>query len=525
MYLPGSNTLGFATNSSPALTITATGNVGIGTTSPGAVLDVHSSSNAVDTVRSLNSATTGTINAVEGQVSSTDAQASAVYGYNAAATGNGQGVAAYTASTGAGMGVWGEDGGTGNTGYGGWFSNTSGSGANYGVYGADASSSGYGGYFTNSSSGYGLYVSGNAQWSGVFVSNNNYTTSNNNFIATSPNLGTGNESYFNFGVNGSNNNWASLGFYYAGSGSTSNRIDLAFAGSSDVMSLLAGGYVGIGTTSPGAWLDIESSGNNELILGSSNTIGNSLQLNNSSAGAHNVQFFTTGSANTTGVGKFGFYDVTAATIPFIINSTGSVGIGTTSPIALLDVYGNSTAKDLTLGPWSGSSTYNAIYLNGLASTGNDYNILSSNSDQALYINTPTGYGIHFRQNNSEEMVLTSTGSVGIGTTSPSAALAVGGHVDTHQTAPGSLTGGCGAAATIAGTDTAMQITTSGSGLSTTCGATFNSTWTHAPVCVAERYNSATVVYLSSTTTSAFVVTQGSAFTAGNQIDVICQGYE
>jgi hypothetical protein len=73
--------------------------------------------------------------------------------------------------------------------------------------------------------------------------------------------------------------------------------------------------------------------------------------------------------------------------------------------------------------------------------------------------------------------------------------------------------------------TALAITTSGTGLSTTCGATFNKNWQHTPICMAQRYNSSTAVYLSAVTTSSFTVTQDPGFTAGNVIDVICEGYE
>jgi hypothetical protein len=58
---------------------------------------------------------------------------------------------------------------------------------------------------------------------------------------------------------------------------------------------------------------------------------------------------------------------------------------------------------------------------------------------------------------------------------------------------------------------ALRITTTVTGLSTTSGATFNIVWNNAPVCIAQRVNSATATYITATTTSSF--------------NVICRGFE
>jgi hypothetical protein len=74
-------------------------------------------------------------------------------------------------------------------------------------------------------------------------------------------------------------------------------------------------------------------------------------------------------------------------------------------------------------------------------------------------------------------------------------------IESHGTAPGTLTAGCGNAATIAGTDQALTITTSGTGRSTTCGATFNILWNNPPICIAQRTDSNVATYISATTSS------------------------
>jgi hypothetical protein len=100
-----------------------------------------------------------------------------------------------------------------------------------------------------------------------------------------------------------------------------------------------------------------------------------------------------------------------------LDASGNLGIGTTAPGTLLEVKGSGTGK-VNMGQWTGSTNYGSIYLNGAYATAGSYNLISSPTDPNLYINRPTGQGIYFRENNTNQMTILSGGNVGIGCTTP-----------------------------------------------------------------------------------------------------------
>ena len=110
----------------------------------------------------------------------------------------------------------------------------------------------------------------------------------------------------------------------------------------------------------------------------------------------------------------------------IFDNGTNVGIGTATPDKKLVVVGDG-AGTMKIGGPGVSGNYTAISLNGTLDIGN-YNILSSTTDNHLYINRPTGNNIYFRVNNNDQAVITGSGNVGIGTTSPSSKLHVAGTV-------------------------------------------------------------------------------------------------
>jgi hypothetical protein len=155
-------------------------------------------------------------------------------------------------------------------------------------------------------------------------------------------------------------------------------------GQTGTTTITSAGFVGVGTTSPWGMLSINPNG----ITGPAFAIGSSTATN------------------------------------FVVTNGGSVGIGTTSPIATLAVQG-AGAGSVLAGAWGGNSAYGGISLNGSLASGNT-NFYGSASDATLYINRPTGGQINFRYAGADQAVLTTGGSFGLGTTTPSALLALAG---------------------------------------------------------------------------------------------------
>jgi hypothetical protein len=215
------------------------------------------------------------------------------------------------------------------------------------------------------------------------------------------------------GVSGTNDNAAELRFYYAGSGSTSNRLDLSFFGLSNGISLLASGSVGIGTTSPqtGSELTVTNataSGTtyggyfSDATTGSGYGVYGTLTAHGNTGYAGYFKNTDTSSSN-----NFGVYGLTLST------SGGSVGVqGECDAAACQGVWGSSTNGTGVLGTGSYAGLYGVS-----SSTGAGYGVYGSitghsNTGYAGYfINTDTStnlnYGVYGK-------VSSSNGSTSVG---------------------------------------------------------------------------------------------------------------
>jgi hypothetical protein len=97
-----------------------------------------------------------------------------------------------------------------------------------------------------------------------------------------------------------------------------------------------------------------------------------------------------------------------------LSDAGNLGIGVAADAATrLQVQGSGGGTAYIGDVCSGA--YIGIKLNDAALGGcANYNILSSPTDQNLYLNRPTGFSMNFREGNADQMIISSGGNVGMG---------------------------------------------------------------------------------------------------------------
>jgi hypothetical protein len=183
----------------------------------------------------------------------------------------------------------------------------------------------------------------------------------------------------------------------------------------NIFNILSNGNVGIGTATPSTPLHTYTAGNNSLTI-------------EAGTGDSQVMLRSGGSQRF----LFGYEDAddgfriynntTASTALFVKSTTGNVGIGTTTPNEKLHIY-DSVDAHLKI---AGADTAGSIRKLSLErSTGGAE--IHFNEDtrttQGLTLNTTNAaYPMSFQINGDTKMFVSTAGSVGIGTTAPSARL-------------------------------------------------------------------------------------------------------
>jgi len=284
------------------------------------------------------------------------------------------------------------------------------------------------------------------------------------------------------GSNYANASWAGARYVYAKAGdlmikTTAANTNLRFytAGSANErMRIDASGNVGIGTTSPSEKLTVDgninfpfstsgsatvgiqgsttnpfATGAKELIIQGANAftganptqaqaggdvyIKGGYAIANTGLGAYagnvSIEGGEVNGGGTTGAGKI--FLKTAGQDRMIVDNAGNVGIGTTGPARKLSVVESGTQPPLYIqntnddgysGAWLYSSAGTLVghfgWANGTTSTLSD----------KMYFGTIANKDVVFTTNDTEKVRITAGGDVGIGTTSPIAKLDVAGEI-------------------------------------------------------------------------------------------------
>ena len=208
----------------------------------------------------------------------------------------------------------------------------------------------------------------------------------------------------------------SIGTAIGGGGAGDTRIwttggtNRLFIGVGDNITIESGGNVGIGITSPGAKLDVDGSvkiGNLKI----QNIDGGRIGFNRNTAdgtiyNSNYAAFQINGAYSGADYLDFQNYDSSGSYVGGFVLKNGGLGIGTTSPGALLNLYNASNA-----------------YIRSERSDGtNQYVDVGTNSAGQHFVYGYGDYPMLFGTNGSTKMVILSGGNVGIGTTSPSQKL-------------------------------------------------------------------------------------------------------
>lgn len=228
-------------------------------------------------------------------------------------------------------------------------------------------------------------------------------------------------------------------------------------GGADI-TLSSSGSVGIGTTIPGAKLDIVSTGSSRAIQADDSdtaTTGYQQMMGLRHSGSDMLSI-TTGPWTTVAFPEGGaIFSTGGVSNVLVMDSSGNVGIGTLTPAELLHVKSsNSDTAETVAGFGNGDIDVGLqIKTNGNGGSSLDWGFNAVNSRNLV-----------FDTNQTERMRIDSSGNVGIGITTPSTALQVVGGIRVGSDGNEDLILKRGTpAVTVGGSTAAGIITTTGTG--------------------------------------------------------------